>query len=200
MIRRKVAERLQARKRASSGSVRASDLHESTPDTVFSASVTATTGKPRLKERTSSEGGFLFVDDRDAHSDSADDIEDHEAICQAVAGDDISGFDVPGVLLDDESVEESGTVSLEDSPPPRQKPVSPSDGRVRAGAMSFTSAGDDGLGGKGGLEESVTSQSSKPAVKPWQMTSDKDIYEQQLMLMQEQLTTAMIEKEELKSM
>lgn len=195
MIRRKVAERLQARRRAGSGSVRASSLSDSTPDAAFSAS-SSTTDKPRSTERTNSEEGFLFVDDRDAHSDSADDIEDHEALWQAVPGDDISGIDEPGVLVEDESIEESGIVSAKDSPP-RQK-LSPLEGRVRAGAMSFA---DNGSGGERGLEESVTSsQSRKPAVKPWQVTSDKDIYEQQLMLMQEQLTSAMIEKEELKSM
>ena len=191
MIRRKVVERLQARRRAGGGSVRASSLGDSTPDALFSASAAATTGgKPRSTERTNSEEDFLFVDDRDGHSDSADDVEDHEALWQAVPGDDVSGIDEPGVLLEDESIEESVGTALSEDSPPHQK-LSPLEGRVRAGAKLFA---DNVSGGDRGLEDSV-----KPSVKPWQVTSDKNIYEQQLMLMQEQLTSAMIEKEELKS-
>ena len=137
-----------------------------------------------------------MVDDRDTHSDSADDVEDHEALRQAVAEDDTSGLDLPGVLLDEEDVEDEDVLMAEDSPP-RSK-LSPSQGRVRAGALSFSGGGDDGSGSEGEPEESVSS--SKPALKPWQASSDKGIYEQQLMLMQEQLSSTMIEKEELKSM
>ena len=203
MIRRKVAERFHARRRAAAGGntsgeqVSSSLPSPSTPDAVFSAT------KPSAgTERTNSIEGFLFVDDRDAHSDSADDLEDHEALRQAVA-DDISGFEVSGALdgdeLFDSELEKEEPGSVED-PPPRPKPSPPlsgSGGRVRTGAMSIDNEEETSVGNS--EEGAVSSKSSKPALKPWQMMSDKDIYEQQLGLMQDQLTSAMIEKEELKS-
>lgn len=217
MIRRKVAERLQARRRGgSSGRQAASSLPSSSPDAVFSAiaadsdsTAGSARGNPRLDREASND--FLFVDDRDAQSDSGDDLEDHEALRQAVAGDEdeISGLDVVGEMGDrgelmetEEEEEREGEEKkgmeregegevMEDEPPPRSK-RSPSTGkRERASALST------GSGGGGGKGETVSS--SKPALKPWQMTSDKEIYEQQLVLMQEQLTNAMIEKEELRS-
>ena len=219
MIRRKVAERLQARRRGgSSGRQAASSLPSSSPDAVFSAiaadsdsTAGSARGNPRLDREASND--FLFVDDRDAQSDSGDDLEDHEALRQAVAGDEdeISGLDVVGEMGDrgelmetkeeEEREREEGKGMeregegevMEDEPPPRSK-RSPSTGkRERASALS--TGGSGGGGGKG-----ETMSSSKPALKPWQMTSDKEIYEQQLALMQEQLTNAMIEKEELRSM
>ena len=203
MIRRKVAERLQARRRAatggsSDGKQASSSLpSSSTPDAVFSVT------KPSARQNT--EEGFLFVDDRDAQSDSADDIEDHEALRQAVA-DDISGFEVPGALdgddFESENREEEPGSDSKDPPPrpklPPQLSVS-GGGRVRAGAMSIGNEAEGDVANN--EEETVNSKptESKPALKPWQMMSDKEIYEQQLVLMQDQLTSTMIEKEELKS-
>ena len=192
MIRRKVAERLQARRRTASGGDRASSLPS--PDAVFSASVKETTPN-KTTARTDSVEGFLVVDDRDGQSDaSADELEDHEALRQAV-GDDLSGFEVAGVL-DEAANDEEGEL-IEDPSAPRPKPtLTPTQpaGRVRSGALSTDNDG----GVEDGSLESATS--SKPSVKPWQMLTEKDVYEQQLEVMQEQLTAAMIEKEELRSM
>lgn len=202
MIRRKVAERLQARRRAATGG--SSDGRQassslpspSTPDAVFSVT------KPSDTERQNSEG-FLFVDDRDAQSDSADDIEDHEALRQAVA-DDISGLEVSGSLDGDDFESENREIELDSGskePPPRPKlPPQLSGGRARSSAMSIDN--EEEVGVPNNEEETVNSKptESKPALKPWQKMSDKEIYEQQLGLMQDQLTSAMIEKEELKSM
>ena len=205
MIRRKVTERLQARRRAatggsSDGKQASSSLPSpATPDAVFSVA------KPSGTVRQNSEEGFLFVDDRDAQSDSADDIEDHEALRQAVE-DDISGFEVPGTLDDGDEFESenreeepgSGSV-LADDPPPRPKPPPSEGGRVRSGAMSI---GNEEEASVVNSEEGAVNSKppvSKPALKPWQQMSDKEIYEQQLGLMQDQLMSAMVEKEELKS-
>ena len=206
MIRRKVAERLQARRRAGTGGssdgsrVSSSVPSSSTADAVFSVT------KPAAARQTSDEG-FLFVDDRDTHSDSADDIEDHEALRQAVA-DDISGFDVPGALDDiggddfeSENREEERTSSAND-PPPRPKPPDLSGrGRARSGAVSVDNEEEAGQVVKSEEEEVVKSKPSSkpPTLKPWQQMSEKEVYEQQLGLMQEQLMTSMVEKEELKS-
>ena len=222
MIRRKVAERLQARRRAATGGgsdgrqASSSLPSPSTPDAVFSATKSSGT-----TARQNNEEGFLFVDDKDALSDSADDIEDHEALRQAVA-DDISGFDVPGALDDDgvddfesencrEEEEQSSvntvTVSGKNTPPPRPKPPQLSasrGGRVRSGAMSIGNEEESGVvnseeGGTVNSKPTASKPALKPALKPWQQMSEKEVYEQQLGLMQEQLMSAMVEKEELKS-
>ena len=200
MIRRKVAERLQARRRASSGSsasgsgrqISSSLPSSSTPDATFSTSKAS----PRTVRQNTE--GFLFVDDRDALSDSADDMEDHEALQQAVA-DDLSGFEISGALdgdeFDSQGESSSGSAVLVDHSPL----LSGARGRVRSGALSIGNE-EEALGVVNGEEEKVNSKPSKPdALKPWKMTSDKEVYEQQLELMQEQLMTAMVEKEELKS-
>ena len=211
MIRRKVAERLQARRRAGTGGssdgsrVSSSLPSSSTADAVFSVTKPSTSGT--VVARQTSDEGFLFVDDRDTHSDRADDIEDHEALRQAVA-DDISGFDVPGALDDiggddfeSENREEERTSSAKD-PPPRPKPPDLSGrGRARSGAVSVDNEEEAGQVVKSEEEETVKSKPSSkpPALKPWQQMSEKEVYEQQLGLMQEQLMTSMVEKEELKS-
>ena len=208
MIRRKVAERIQARRRAASGGRQGSSSLPSSPDAVFStASSVSAGGKPKSSGRTDSvEAGFLLVDGKDNQSDSGDDLEDQEALRQAVAADDeISGIDVPGMLDDyeglsdtEEEEEEEGEME-DDDVPPRSKLSPTIEGRRRAGALSVSSSG--GGGGRGSIdekEEAVSSSKTAPK-KPWQMSSDKEIYEQQLVLMQEQLTGAMIEKEEVKS-
>lgn len=209
MIRRKVAERLQARRRAATGgSSDGSQVSSSLPSSSTADAVFSVTKPSGTATRQTSEEGFLFVDDRDAHSDSADDIEDHEALRQAVA-DDISGFDVPGALDDVgddfESVNReeepgSGTTSVND-PPPRPKPPELSGrGRVKSGAVSIDNEEEAGQVVKSEEGEVVKSKPSKPPVlKPWQQMSEKEVYEQQLGLMQEQLMTSMVEKEELKS-
>ena len=201
MIRRKVAERLQARRRAASGGSSDGRQASSTPDAVFS-STKPTSG---MATRKDSEEGFLFVDDKDAQSDSADDMEDHEALRQAVA-DDISGFDVPGTLDDGDDFEsenreeESGSAKAKD-PPPRPKPPQLSGGgRVRSGAVSIGNEEEAGVVNSGeGAVDSKPTESSKSALKPWQQMTEKEVYEQQLGLMQEQLMSAMVEKEEMKS-
>ena len=207
MIRRKVAERIQARRRAASGGRQGSSSLPSSPDAVFStAGSVSAGGKPKSSGRTDSvEAGFLLVDDKDNQSDSGDDLEDQEALRQAVAADDeISGIDVPGMLDDyeglsdtEEEEEEEGEMEDDDAPP-RSKLSSTVEGRRRAGALSVSSGGGGGRGSIDEKEEAVSSSKTAPK-KPWQMSSDKEIYEQQLVLMQEQLTGAMIEKEELKS-
>jgi hypothetical protein len=212
MIRRKVAERLQARRRAATGgSSDGSQVSSSLPSSSTADAVFSVTKQSGRVGRQNTEEGFLFVDDKDAHSDSADDIEDHEALRQAVA-DDISGFDVPGVLDDagddfvsvnqnrDEEHEEPGSgTTLSNDPPPRPKPPDLSGrGRARSGAVSVDNEEEPGQVVKN-EEGVVKSKPSKPALKPWQQMSEKEVYEQQLGLMQEQLMSSMVEKEELKS-
>ena len=205
MIRRKVAERLQARRRAASGGSSDGRQASSTPDAVFSS----TKPSSGMAARKDSEESFLFVDDKDAQSDSADDMEDHEALRQAVA-DDISGFDVPGVLDDGDDFEsenreqeEPGSVSLAKAkdPPPRPKPPQLSGGgRVRSGAMSIGNEEEASIvNSEERAVDSKPTETSKPAMKPWQQMTEKEVYEQQLGLMQDQLMSAMVEKEELKS-
>ena len=215
MIRRKVAERLQARRRAGTGGssdgsrVSSSLTSSSTADAVFSVTKPSTSGT--AVARQTSDEGFLFVDDRDTHSDSADDIEDHEALRQAVA-DDISGFDVPGALDDiggddfesENREEERTSLANDPPPPPRPKPPDLSGrGRARSGAVSVDNEEEADQVVKCKEEEMVKSKpstsSKPPALKPWQQMSEKEVYEQQLGLMQEQLMTSMVEKEELKS-
>ena len=74
-------------------------------------------------------------------------------------------------------------------------------GRARSGAVSVDNEEEAGQVVKSEEEEMVKSKPSSkpPALKPWQQMSEKEVYEQQLGLMQEQLMTSMVEKEELKS-
>ena len=111
----------------------------------------------------------------------------------------LSRFEISSALeadeFDSQGESSSGSAVMVDHSPP----LSGAGGRVRSGALSIGNE-EEARGVLNSEEVMVNSKPSKPeTLKPWKMTSNKEIYEQQLGLMQEQLMTAMVEKEELKS-
>ena len=143
-----------------------------------------------------------------------DELEDQEAICQTMEDGErgeegeregergeegerekeVVSLQDPEGESGNETREEAGSEGMADGEEPCPALSLGLSMRERSGALLIVRRSKSREGGQ------QKSLQSKPSLKPWQMSSDKEIYEQQLVLMQEQLTTAMIEKEELRSM